>query len=77
MIVIHNDDHQHALKEIDGAAAAVASDQKQAFRILKYDSVFQRDLSIKCGFYVCDLHDIHTLKDVKFVEERTKRDPRA
>ena len=36
MIVIHNDDHQHALKEIDGAAAAVASDQKQAFRILKY-----------------------------------------
>ena len=36
MIVIHNDDHQHALKEIDGAAAAVASDQTQAFRILKY-----------------------------------------
>ena len=36
IIVIHNDDHQHALKEIDGVAAAVASDQKQAFRILKY-----------------------------------------
>ena len=36
MIVIHNDDHQHALKEVDGSAAAVASDQKQAFRILKY-----------------------------------------
>ena len=36
MIVIHNDDHQHALKEVDGAAAAVASDQTQAFRILKY-----------------------------------------
>jgi hypothetical protein len=36
MIVIHDDDHQHALKEVDGSAAAVASDQKQAFRILKY-----------------------------------------
>ena len=36
MIVIHNDDHQHALKEVDASAAAVAADQKQAFRILKY-----------------------------------------
>ena len=36
MIVIHNDENQHALKEVDGAAAAVASDQTQAFRILKY-----------------------------------------
>ena len=36
IIVIHNDDHQHALKEVDAAAAAVASDQKQAVRVLKY-----------------------------------------
>ena len=36
IIVIHNDDHQHALKEIDASAAAVAKDQNQAFRILKY-----------------------------------------
>ena len=36
VIVIHSDQHQHALKEIDAAAAAVASDQKQAFQILKY-----------------------------------------
>ena len=36
IIVIHNEDHQHALKEIDAAASAVASDQKQAVRILKY-----------------------------------------
>jgi len=49
--------------------------QNAAFRILKYDSVFQRDLSIKCGFFICDIHDIHTLKDVEYVEERTKRDP--
>ena len=36
IIVIHSDDHQHALKELDAAAAAVASNQKQAVRILKY-----------------------------------------
>ena len=36
IIVIHSDDHQHALKEVDAYAAAVALDQKQAFRILKY-----------------------------------------
>ena len=36
MIVIQNDEHQHALKEIDAASVAVAADQKQAVRILKY-----------------------------------------
>ena len=36
IIIIHNEDHQHALKEVDAAAAAVASNQKQAVRILKY-----------------------------------------
>ena len=36
IIIIHNEDHQHALKEVDAAASAVASDQKQVVRILKY-----------------------------------------
>ena len=36
IIVIHNEDHLHALKEINAAASAVASDQKQVVRILKY-----------------------------------------
>ena len=36
IIVIQNEDHQHALKEIDAAASAVASDQIQVVRILKY-----------------------------------------
>ena len=36
IIVIHNEDHQHALKEIDAAAAAVASNTRQVVRILKY-----------------------------------------
>ena len=36
IIVIHNEEHQHALKEVDAAAAAVAKDQDQVVRILKY-----------------------------------------
>ena len=36
IIVIHNEEHQHPLKEVDASAAAVAKDQNQAFRILKY-----------------------------------------
>ena len=36
IIVIHSEDHQHALKEIDAAASAVASNTKQVVRILKY-----------------------------------------
>ena len=36
IIVIHDDEHQHPLKEVDAAASAVAKDQHQAFRILKY-----------------------------------------
>ena len=36
IIVIHNEEYQHALKEVDAAAAAVAKDQTQVVRILKY-----------------------------------------
>ena len=36
IIIIHNDDHQHALKEVDAFASAVAKDQHQVVRILKY-----------------------------------------
>ncbi len=36
IIVIHNDQNQHALKEVDAFASAVASDQHQVVRILKY-----------------------------------------
>ena len=36
IVVIHNDEHQHALKEVDASAAAVAKDQNQVVRILKY-----------------------------------------
>ena len=36
IIVIQNEEHQHALKEVDASAAAVTKNQNQAFRILKY-----------------------------------------
>jgi len=36
IIVIHIEDYQHDLKEVDAAASAVASDQQQVVRILKY-----------------------------------------
>ena len=36
IIVIHNDEHQHALKEVDASASAVAKDQHQVVRILRY-----------------------------------------
>ena len=36
IIVIHSDEHQHPLKEVDASASAVVKSQQQAFQILKY-----------------------------------------
>ncbi len=36
VIVIHDDKNQHALKEVDAFASAVAKDQYQVVKILKY-----------------------------------------
>ena len=36
IIVIHHEENQHALKEVDASASAVAKDQHQVVRILKY-----------------------------------------
>ena len=36
IVVIHNDEDQHALKEVDASASAVAKDLHQVVRILKY-----------------------------------------
>ncbi|MGJ8584277.1 MAG: YtoQ family protein [Marinosulfonomonas sp.] len=36
LIVLHGADHQHALKEVDAAALAVAEDPKQVVEILRY-----------------------------------------
>ena len=37
IIVIHSNDHQHALKEVDAAACAVADNEKQVVIIQKYE----------------------------------------
>ena len=42
--------------------------QNAAFRIFKGDYVYQEDLSTTCGVYICELHDVHTLEDVKIIE---------
>ena len=36
LIVLHNDDHQHALKEIDASASAVANNVEEVVKILQY-----------------------------------------
>jgi YtoQ family protein len=36
LIILHGDDHAHALKEVDAAALAVASDPAQVVQILRY-----------------------------------------
>ena len=39
--------------------------QNAAFRIMKYESVFQESLSTYCGFVITDSNDIHTINDLK------------
>lgn len=36
LIILHGDDHQHALKEVDAAAMAVAKEPSQVVEILRY-----------------------------------------
>jgi len=36
LVVLHNDDHQHALKEIDASASAVGRTVDEVVKILKY-----------------------------------------
>ena len=36
LIIMHDDDHQHALKEIDAAALAVVQNNHQLIEVLKY-----------------------------------------
>ena len=48
--------------------------QNAAFRIMKRGYVFQKDLSTKCGVYICDIHDVHTIDDIRFIEARSNRE---
>lgn len=42
--------------------------QNAAFRVFRGDYVYQEDLSTNCGACICELHDVHTLDDVKYLE---------
>ena len=44
-----------------------------AFRIMKNWYVYQRELSTKTGAFICDVEDVHTIEDVKRIEQKTKR----
>tara|TARA_Y100000034_G_scaffold6291_2_gene6921 strand:+ start:7209 stop:7826 length:618 start_codon:yes stop_codon:yes gene_type:complete len=51
--------------------------QNAAFRIMRGDYALQRDLSTKCGVYVCDLQDVHTIEDVRSIEEKDENNRRS
>jgi len=44
--------------------------QNAAFRVFRGNYVFQEDLSTNCGAIVCNLHDVHTIEDIKYLEEK-------
>ena len=44
--------------------------QNAAFRILRGQHVYQTELSTKCGVFVHDLLDVHTIDDVGFLEKK-------
>jgi CMP-N-acetylneuraminic acid synthetase len=43
--------------------------QNGAFRIMKMEYVFQRDLSTYCGVVVCNVTDVHEPSDMKIVNK--------
>ena len=44
--------------------------QNAAFRIFKGKYVFQKDLSTNCGVVIAEAYDIHTLEDIKNLENK-------
>ena len=47
--------------------------QNAAFRVFRGSYVHQRDLSTCCGVIVADLHDVHTVEDIEFLENNLNR----
>lgn len=58
---------KHNLNEV--ISTNVEGIQNAAFRIMKYDTLYQKSLSTYCGFVITDTHDIHTLSDLKKLEK--------
>lgn len=46
--------------------------QNAAFRIMKYDYVFQKSLSTYCGVHVADYMDVHDQDDVDYLEANAR-----
>ena len=44
-----------------------------AFRIMKRWYVYQKDLSVKTGAFICDVEDVHTKEDVKRIQNKLTR----
>lgn len=47
--------------------------QNAAIRIVKKEVAFQNFLSAHCGFITCDLLDVHTIEDIKRLEQKLSR----
>ena len=48
--------------------------QDAAIRVFKGKYVFQEDLSTNCGVCIVNAHDVHTIEDVRFVENLIRKD---
>lgn len=46
--------------------------QNAAFRVMKYEYVFQRSLSTYCGVIVTRYVDVHTMDDLAFLEQNSQ-----
>jgi len=44
--------------------------QNAAFRIFKGAYVFQEDLSTNCGVVIAEAHDVHTIEDIRILENK-------
>lgn len=46
--------------------------QNAAFRVMKYETVFQKSLSTRSGVYIASYVDVHTPADVRLLENEKK-----
>lgn len=46
--------------------------QNAAFRVMKYDYVFQKSLSTYCGVFLARYVDVHSLEDIQFLEQHSQ-----
>ncbi len=47
--------------------------QNGALRVMRYNSSLQKELSTHCGFIITNTNDLHTLKDVRLLEQKKEK----